>query len=144
MTWPKGRMRYNVALLYELIGLKPITYTLTLDGEVRVVRGMLITVGNGVSIGGGMKVTPDALLDDGLLDVLIVERLTRIQFLRIFPRVFKGTHLTDPRVSVVKVRRVTIAADGVVAYGDGERIGPLPIDIEVKPGALKVLAPSKA
>ncbi len=137
-------MRYNVALLYELIGLKPITYTLTLDGEVRVVRGMLITVGNGVSIGGGMKVTPDALLDDGLLDVLIVERLTRIQFLRIFPRVFKGTHLTDPRVSVVKVRRVTIAADGVVAYGDGERIGPLPIDIEVKPGALKVLAPSKA
>jgi diacylglycerol kinase (ATP) len=141
MTWPKGPMRYNIALLYELIGLKPITYTLTLDGDVRVVQGMLISVGNGVSLGGGMKVTPDALVDDGLLDVLIVERLTRIQFLRIFPRVFKGEHLTDPRVSVVKVTKVTIAAEGVAAYGDGERIGPLPIDIEVKPGALKVLAP---
>ncbi len=140
MTWPKGPMRYNIALLYELVGLKPITYTLTLDGEVRVVQGMLISVGNGISLGGGMKVTPDALVDDGLLDVLIVERLTRIQFLRIFPRVFKGTHLTDPRVSVVKVKRVTVAAEGVVAYGDGERIGPLPIEIEVKPGALKVLA----
>jgi diacylglycerol kinase (ATP) len=143
MTWPKGPMRYNIALLYELIGLKPITYTLTMDGVESTVQGMLISVGNGVSLGGGMRVTPDALVDDGLLDVLVVERLTRIQFLRIFPRVFKGTHLTDPRVSVHRVKRISIAADGVVAYGDGERIGSLPIDVEVVPGALRVLAPCR-
>ena len=142
MTWPKGPMRYNLALLYELLGLKPIRYTLTLDGDVTSVEGMLISVGNGVSLGGGMLVTPDAEVDDGLLDVLVVERLTRLQFLRIFPRVFKGEHLTDPRVTVYRVRSIGIAAEGVAAYADGERVGPLPVTIEVQPGALRVLAPA--
>ncbi|MCU1515104.1 MAG: hypothetical protein JWO10_2194, partial [Microbacteriaceae bacterium] len=62
---------------------------------------------------------------------------------RIFPRVFKGTHLTDPRVTVYKVKRVTIEAEGVVAYGDGERVGPLPVEIEVVPGALRVFSPAR-
>ena len=144
MTWPKGPMRYNLALLYELIGLKPIRYTLTFDGDVTEVEGMMISVGNGVSLGGGMLVTPDAKVDDGLLDVLVVERLSRLQFLRIFPRVFRGEHLTDPRVTVRRVKSITIAAEGVAAYGDGERVGPLPVTIDVQPGALKVLAPARS
>jgi diacylglycerol kinase (ATP) len=142
MTWPKGPMRYNIALLYELIGLKPITYTLDLDGVKSTTQAVMISVGNGVSLGGGMLVTPTALVDDGLLDVLVVERMGRVAFLRIFPRVFKGEHLTDRRVNVYKVKNVSIAASGVAAYADGERVGPLPVDIEVVPGALKVLAPT--
>lgn len=140
MSWPKGPSRYNLAILLELAVLKPIRYRLVLDGEPLEVAGMLISVGNGVSIGGGMRVTPDALLDDGLFDVLVVRRLTRLQFLKLFPRVFRGTHLSDRRVAVHRVRTVRIEADDVVAYADGERIGPLPIDVEVVPGALKVLA----
>lgn len=143
MTWPKGPMRYNIALLYELIGLKPITYTLELDGVKSTTQAVMISVGNGVSLGGGMLVTPDALVDDGLLDALVVEQMGRVAFLRIFPRVFKGEHLTDRRVTVYKVKKVSIAASGVAAYADGERVGPLPVDIEVVPGALKVLAPTK-
>ena len=92
-------------------------------------------------LGGGMKITPDALIDDGMLDVLVVEHLTRVQFLCIFPRVFNGTHLTDPRVTVRRAKRITIDADAVAAYADGERVGPLPIEIEVVLGALRVLAP---
>lgn len=141
LTWPKGRNRYNVAMLLELAILKPITYRLTLDGVQSTTTGVLISVGNGVSLGGGMKVTPNALLDDGKLDVLVVQRLTRLQFLSIFPRVFKGTHLTDPRVKVHRVREVSIDADGVVAYADGERVGALPVRIEAVPGALHVFAP---
>ncbi len=141
MRWPKGPSRYNLAMLIELAVLRPITYRLVLDGVESMATGVLVSVGNGVSLGGGMKVTPDALLDDGMLDVLVVQRLTRVQFLRIFPRVFKGTHLSDPRVTVHRVRSITIDADDVVAYADGERVGPLPIDIEVVPGALRVLAP---
>lgn len=140
MSWPKGPQRYNVAIALELLRLKPITYRLELDGETRTVEGMLVTVGNGISIGGGMNVTPHAELDDGLFDVLVVGRLSRLQFLRIFPSVYKGTHLSDPRVSVVRAKRVTIDADAVVAYADGERVGPLPLDIEVVPNALRVLA----
>ena len=141
MNWPKGPIRYNLAMLIELAVLRPISYRLVLDGVESTTTGVLVSVGNGVSLGGGMKITPDALLDDGMLDVLVVERLTRVQFLRIFPRVFNGTHLTDPRVTVRGVKRITIDADAVAAYADGERVGPLPIEIEVVPGALRVLAP---
>jgi diacylglycerol kinase (ATP) len=90
-----------------------------------------------------MKVTPEADVADGLLDMLIVEPLSRTSFLRIFPRVFSGTHVTDRRVSIKRYGRVTIAAKGVVAFADGERVGPLPVDIEVVAGALRILAPER-
>jgi diacylglycerol kinase (ATP) len=142
-TWrhPKGASRYTLAMLRELVTLKPIQYKITHDGESFESGGMMMSVGNGVSLGGGMKVTPTAILDDGLLDILVVGPLTRIQFLRIFPKVFAGTHINDPRVSIIKAKKIRIEADGVVAYTDGERFAPLPIDIEVKSGALKVFAP---
>ena len=139
MQRPKGASRYMIALGLELVRLKPIPYRLVLDGTELVTRAMLVSVGNNVSIGGGMKVTPDALVDDGLLDVLVVRPLSRAAFVRIFPRVFKGTHISDPRVSIHRARRVRIESDVAVAYADGERIGPLPVEIEVVPSALRLL-----
>jgi diacylglycerol kinase (ATP) len=139
MTWPKGASRYLVALGLELARLKPIEYRLELDGNELTTTGALISVGNNVSLGGGMKVTPDAKVDDGMLDVLVVQALSRTAFLRIFPRVFKGEHVTDRRVAIYRARRIRIESDAVVAYADGERIGPLPVDIEVVPGAMRVL-----
>ena len=141
MQHPKGKSRYTLAMLMELITLKPIQYRITYDGTVLNTGGMLVSVGNGESLGGGMRVTPNAILDDGLLDVLVVGPLSRIGFLRIFPKVFAGTHIRDPRVSVHLAKKIRIDADDVVAYSDGERVGPLPIDVEVRPGALLVLAP---
>jgi diacylglycerol kinase (ATP) len=143
LRWPKGRRRYDLALLIELLRLRPLSYRLELDGDSREVRGTLVTVGNGRSFGGGMTVLPDARLDDGLLDVLIVERLGRLQFLRLFLKVAKGTHLADPRVHVHRVRKVVIeSGDGIVAYADGERVGPLPVTVEAAPGVLHVIAPA--
>ncbi|PJJ71375.1 diacylglycerol kinase (ATP) [Diaminobutyricimonas aerilata] len=139
MSWPKGPRRYTIALLVELARLRPIRYRLELDGVASERAAVLVSVGNGVSLGGGMKATPDAVLDDGLLDVLVVEPLSRSSFLRIFPRVFAGTHVTDRRVSIERARRIRIDAADVVAYADGERIAPLPIEIECVPGALRVL-----
>jgi diacylglycerol kinase (ATP) len=141
MRWPKGRNRYNVALLRELAVLRPISYRLVLDGRELVTMGALVAVANNVSLGGGMLIAPNAVMDDGLLDVVVVQPLSRTAFLRIFPRVFTGTHLSDPRVAVYRARSIRIEADAVVAYADGERIAPLPIDIELVPGALRVLAP---
>lgn len=140
MRHPRGPSRYNLAMLIELAVLKPIVYRLSFDGVVHDETGTLVTVGNGRSIGGGMMVTPDAELDDGLFDVMVVRRLTRIQFLRLFPSVFKGTHLGDPRVAIHRAKTVRIEAAGVVAYADGERLGAMPVDIEIVPGALRVLA----
>jgi diacylglycerol kinase (ATP) len=136
---PKGPSRYLVALAIELARLRGIRYRLVLDGVETVTDAALVAVGNGTSIGGGMRVTPNAVVDDGLFDVLVVRRLSRLAFLRVFPSVFKGTHLSDSRVSVHRATRVRIEADAVVAYADGERLSALPVDIELVPGALQVL-----
>lgn len=141
MRRPRGASRYIVALLAELMRLKPRNYRLELDGETLEHRALLVSVGNNVSLGGGMKITPDALIDDGVLDVMIVTPLSRLAFLRIFPRVFSGDHTSDPRVVMRHARRIRIEVDApLVAYADGERMGPLPVELEVEPGTLRVLA----
>ena len=141
MKNPKGPSRYIIALVIELAKLKPYHYTLTLDGKVTQVDANMVSIGNGVSLGGGMLITPDAKLDDGLLDVLVVRPLSRFNFLRIFPSVFKGTHVTRKEVTIERARTVRIEGDGVVITGDGESVGPAPVDVELVPGALRVLAP---
>ncbi|MCA1943357.1 MAG: diacylglycerol kinase [Yonghaparkia sp.] len=140
MTRPRGRSRYTIALLIELAKLRPIAYTLALDGVVHHEKALLVAVANNLSFGGGMKVAPDAQLDDGLFDVVLVRPLGRLAFLRIYPRVFAGTHVTDPRVVVHRAASVRVEADGVVAYADGERIAPLPVDITMDAGGLRVVA----
>ena len=139
MRHPKGPSRYTIAILVELARLKKVRYRLTLDARVVETDASLVSIGNGVSLGGGMKVTPNALLDDGLLDVMIVDPLSRTTFLRLFPKVFSGRHVGLPIVRMERARRIRIEAPGIVVYGDGERIGPTPVDIELVPGALRVL-----
>lgn len=143
-TYPKGPSRYNLALVFELVRMKPISYTLTMDGVTTTFEASLITIANNRSLGGGMLVTPNAKVDDGLLDVLIVEKLSRTAFLRIFRRVYKGEHLSDRRVSVTHAKHVVIHAAGISATADGETLGPLPLEVQVMPGALLVLAPLTA
>lgn len=141
MRRPRGRARYDLALALELLRLREVDYEIVVDGESRMASGTLVSVGNARSVGGGITLLPDAVVDDGLLDLLVVDRLSRRAFLRLFPRVSKGTHGDDPRVSLSRARRVRIDAPGVVAYGDGERLGTLPIEIEIVPEALRVFAP---
>ncbi len=138
---PRGRSRYVLAMLRELPVFRPRTYTLDLDGERWVSAAMLVAVANGPSYGGGMRVCPDAELDDGRLDVMVVEPLSRTRLLTIFPRVYSGTHVTDRRVIIRRARTVTVDAPGIVAYADGERIGALPLTCEVVPAAVQMLAP---
>ena len=77
-----------------------------------------------------------------MLDLFVVSKLSRLEFLKIFPKVFKGEHVDDPRVTIVRTRRARVEADGIVGYADGERLGKLPIDVAVDPGSLRLLAPS--
>ncbi|WP_425860576.1 diacylglycerol kinase family protein [Arthrobacter sp. TWP1-1] len=133
--WPRGPMRYNLAILRELAVLKPLNYSLVVDGLARKQQGVLISISNGTSIGGGMKITPEAKYDDGLLDLFIVSPVSRSKFLRIYPLVFSGRHTGSPEVRIEQVVEVAIDAPGLVAYADGERIGPLPATVRVDPGA---------
>ena len=138
MTWPKGQMRYNLATLSELRVFRPLPYTLELDGKQLKLDAMMVSVGNGPSFGGGLRIAEGALLDDGLLDVVIIKPMSRTSLVRTYPKLFKGTHVTHPQYEHHLVRTVTIAAPGITTYADGERFGDLPLTVECAPGALTV------
>ena len=126
----KGRAKYNLSILLVLSTFKPKNYEFSIDGVAFESKAMLIAVSNGISYGGGMKVTPDAKLDDGLFDILILTPVSRFEFLRVFPKVFSGKHITHPAVKISRGKSVEINSDAV-AYADGERIGSLPIKASV-------------
>lgn len=142
MTWPKGQARYLVATLRELQIFKPVEYELVMDDQTVRQRAMLVAVGNGVSYGGGMKVCPDAKLDDGLLDVTVLGAVSKLTFIRSFPGVFKGTHVNQPYVYQYRTQHLDVVAPGQLIYADGERVGPAPARIWVEPAALRVFVRS--
>lgn len=138
MSWPKGKSRYTLALLLELFALKPVRYSLTVDGVHREESAMLISVANNSTMGGGMRVTPEASMRDGLIDVFVLRPLSRLRFLKLFPRVFAGTHVTEPEVLIERGKTVVLDAPGIVAYADGERVWSLPVHVDVVPAAVRV------
>lgn len=141
MTWPRGNMRYNIAIVKELREFSPLPFEIILDGVTIEREAMLVAVGNGPSFGGGLRICEGALLDDGLLDVVVINPVSKGKFLRVFPQLYKGTHTALPEFERHRVREVTLSSPGIVAYGDGERLGPLPMTTTVHPGALRVFAP---
>ena len=142
MRWPAGPRRYDLAILAELARLHTEMFTLTLDGQPLQVEATLVAVGNGPRYGGGLRICPDARIDDGLLDVTVVGPVSRVELVRVKPRVRRGEHTTHPAVTVRRAREVTLAAPGVTAYADGERLGTLSVTATCVPGALRVLAPA--
>lgn len=139
--WPRGRLRYDLAIARELPVFRPLDYVLELDGERWETRAMLVAVGNGPRYGGGMQIAPDASYDDGLLDVVVVGPLSIIGLARAFPKIYTGEHVQHPAVTVRRARRVGLSTPGITAYADGERFGTLPLTVEAVPGALTVLVP---
>jgi diacylglycerol kinase (ATP) len=140
MTWPRGQMRYNLATLAELRTFEPLPYILELDGTQMHLSAMLVAIGNGPSFGGGLRITEGAVLDDGFLDVVVIKPIGKLELVRTYPKLFRGTHITHPQYEHHRVRKITVAAPGIVGYADGERFGSLPITIECVPKALNVLA----
>ncbi|MFF3408232.1 diacylglycerol kinase [Streptomyces sp. NPDC002742] len=142
MRLPVGRFKYDVAMLAELAAFRPFSYRITLDdGGTREIEATLVAVGNGSSYGGGMRICPGADLGDGLFDITVVGDCTRTTLLKIFPRVYRGTHVDHPLVSVYRAARVELLADGITGYADGEPLGPLPLTAECVPAAVRVALP---
>jgi diacylglycerol kinase (ATP) len=134
LSWPKGPQRYNLAIALELPRFSPIDFEISCDGNLIQTEAMLVAIGNGKSYGGGMNVCPQAQMDDGLFDIVILEPVSKIEFIRVFPQVYSGSHLSHPAVKTMRAQKVTINAKAV-AYADGERIGPAPISAECIKGA---------
>ncbi|HOF62970.1 MAG TPA: diacylglycerol kinase family protein [Dermatophilaceae bacterium] len=140
LTRLHGTPRYLAAVALELRTFSGLEYAVTVDGERIDTTAMLVAVGNGPDFGGGMKVCPDAKVDDGLLDVLILHRVSRGEFLSVFPRVFTGGHVRHPKVQILRGTRVLLDSPGIRSQADGEDFLPLPITVEAVPGALTILS----
>ena len=142
LRWPRGRMRYYLALLIELVRLSPMAFRLSIDGEPeRDAPGTLIAVGNTASYGGGMPICVGAEPDDGMLDIVLVRTLGRLRLLSVFPKLLRGSHLTLPEVTHRRAGSVHVSAPDLVVYADGERIATGECTIAVRAAALTVMVP---
>lgn len=141
------RVQYPYAAVRALATYHPSTYRIDVDGETHEHMAATVVVANSGYYGSGMHIAPDAVLDDGLLDVVVVRAASRLQLIRSMPKLYDGSHVELDEVLVMRGRNVAIETAGstsgrppVLAYGDGEMIGPLPVTARVLPQVLRVLA----
>jgi YegS/Rv2252/BmrU family lipid kinase len=139
----RGNLVYAYGALRALASWRPATFSVRLDGgEPRHASGYTVAAANSKAYGGGMWLAPAAALDDGLLDVVIVGHVPKRRFLRLLPTVFKGEHVREPNVEVIRAREVEISAERPFAlYADGDPIASLPVKVRALPGAVKVIVP---
>jgi YegS/Rv2252/BmrU family lipid kinase len=142
-----GGLVYAYGALRALVSWRPARFEIELDPPGERHSFMAYTIGacNSKTYGGGMKAAPDAILDDGLLEVVVLESISKLRFVtRILPKVFKGTHVQEPGVKVFRAREVSIGADrAFTMYADGDPIGELPVRVRALPGAVRVLVPAQ-
>lgn len=144
MRFPTGPRRYDVAILAELLKLRPRPYTMTLDGVEHRTEAVLVAIGNTARYGGGMRICPGADPADGLLDVVVGGRFTRGMLMRIKPKVYRGSHIAHPLVTTYRAATVELAGEPITTFVDGEPAFRLPVTVTAVPGALRLLVPPPA
>lgn len=144
LTFPRGHLKYLRAVVGELGAFEPFGYRVTFPDRTWESTGTLVAVANGPCVGGGLRIGPDAEIDDGQLDVILAGPFTRRGVVKILPKLYRGTHLSHGSVEVVRCTTVTLEPTSAgrtppVAMADGEEIGPLPLTVELHPHAVRVL-----
>ena len=141
-----GNLVYAYGALRALIAWHPARFEVELDssGERHSFTAYTVGAANSKTYGGGMRAAPDALLDDGLLEVVVLESVSKLRFVTsILPKVFSGAHVHEPGVHVFRAREVSISSDRpFTMYADGDPIGELPVRVRALPGAVTILTPA--
>lgn len=151
ISWPKGQMRYNISIVAEFLNFHSIPTRLVLnpetEGEQVIEENMtLVAMGNTKSYGGGMLICPDADHHDGILDITVLERMNRARAAVKFIKIFDGSFVEEAGVSTYRAKKVRIEMTDrggrhINGYADGDRFAPLPMEVEVVPGAGCYLVP---
>ena len=128
INWLRGKSKYTIAMLLILSKFKAMAYEIEIDGINHSRKAMLLSVANGETYGGGMRICPGASNSDGVFDILVVSPVSKFVLLTIFPKVFTGKHILHPKVDLLHGSVLKISAPGSV-YADGEYIAELPIEI---------------
>jgi diacylglycerol kinase (ATP) len=144
MSWPRGRLRYYIAMLAELSQLRMLPFRMVLDGTREIDADItLAAFGNTRSYGGGLLICPNADPTDGLLDITMAHSASRTKLVRLFPTVMKGTHVDLDEVTTVRAKSIHVECPGINVYADGDFACPLPADISAVPAALQILRPAR-
>jgi diacylglycerol kinase (ATP) len=133
----KGKVKYILAVLQKVWRFRATEFEITVDGATQKRRAMLVCIANGQSYGGGMQIVPHAKNSDGYLDLMIVDEVSPLRLLMVFPRVFFGTHVKHPKVHFLTGKEISINAAGA-AFADGERIADLPVRVRLSEKSLQV------
>jgi diacylglycerol kinase (ATP) len=134
-------LQYPYAAVRAVMRFTPTRFRIEVDGAVHEETAFTVVVANSGYYGAGMHIAPDASLTDGLLDVVVVRTASRFRLVRSLPRLYDGSHVDLDEVLVLRGERVALASTApVTAYGDGERLAPLPLTATLRPRALRVLA----
>lgn len=141
----RGPLIYFYAVIHTLITFEPPRMRVVHDGGTFEGKVMFTVVNNLPRFGGGMRIAPDAQIDDGLLDLVIVREVPKPVLLSIFPKVYSGKHVEHPAVTIVRTRHAAITIDrAMTMYGGGEPVQPVAagesVAVEVVPGGLAVVA----
>ncbi|MCR4427855.1 MAG: diacylglycerol kinase family lipid kinase [Caldiserica bacterium] len=145
LRWLKGGFVYTISVFITLMRFKARFFKLEFDGRSWEGRAMMVGVANAPYYGGGMKLCPSAILDDGQFTVCLVKEIGKLEFIKTFPKVFKGTHITHPAVEIFNASKIKISGEpGLESIADGDFLSPLPLDLETVPRALKVMTPKRA
>jgi YegS/Rv2252/BmrU family lipid kinase len=140
--WVRGKLVYLYAAVRALAAWRPARFSLIVDGQEREFTGYSMAVANSGMFGGGMRVAPDAAIDDGRLDVVYITEVPKLRYLRGLPSVFRGRHVEKPEVVVLRGSEIELRADRPFAvYADGDHLVDLPVTVRVLPRALELIAP---
>jgi YegS/Rv2252/BmrU family lipid kinase len=138
-----GRLSFLAATVAVFAKWKSAPVTADVDDTRRTGNMFEVLAMNGDYAGGGMWVTPDASPDDGRLDVLLIGDVTKADFVRTFPKIYRGKHLSHPKIEVLRGRAVDVSTDVPLPIVlDGEQPGTTPARFEIVPNALRVRAPA--
>ncbi|SON62124.1 Diacylglycerol kinase [Mycobacterium simulans] len=144
MSWPHGRLRYYIAMLAELSQLRLLPFRMVLDGTTEIDSDLtLVALGNTRSYGGGLLICPNADHSDGLLDITMAQSDSRTKLLRLFPTIFKGSHVELDEVSTARAKTIHVECPGINVYADGDFACLLPAEISAVPAALQILRPNR-
>jgi YegS/Rv2252/BmrU family lipid kinase len=138
----RGNLVYAYSVPRALAAWKPARFTLRIGDQSMRYSGYSVAAANSSTFGGGMKVAPDASLEDGEFDVVMINDVGKLRYLTNLPKVFKGTHVDNEEVRILRAPRLEISASRPFAvYADGEHLTDLPASLRVLPSALSVVAP---
>ncbi|MGW1209520.1 YegS/Rv2252/BmrU family lipid kinase [Streptomyces sp. NPDC002499] len=137
----RGAASYYAGGLRAVTTWRPAHYRVTVDGEEHPHTGYTVVAANSGYYGSGRHIAPDARVDDGLLDIVMIREAPRRLFFALMNELKTGAHVRRPEVTILRGREIRIEADREVPYGaDGEVEAVLPVTVRVLPGALRVLS----